>query len=103
MGKLLRSNLENQLGAGKITKSTLQQAINSGKTPSEMGYRMPAEWEPQLGIWLSWPHNFETFEKFLPQVEESYGELIKILTQDQLVYLLVTNKSIGQKAQKFFS
>lgn len=25
-------------------------------TPSALGFRMPAEWEPQVAIWLSWPH-----------------------------------------------
>src|SRR5438309_4371545 len=24
-------------------------------TPAELGYRMPAEWEPHEGTWLSWP------------------------------------------------
>ena len=26
-------------------------------TPKSLGYRMPAEWEPQEAIWLTWPHN----------------------------------------------
>lgn len=25
--------------------------------PAALGFRMPAEWEPQVAIWLSWPHN----------------------------------------------
>lgn len=25
-------------------------------TPAQLGFRMPAEWEPQTAIWLSWPH-----------------------------------------------
>lgn len=25
-------------------------------TPSQLGYRMPAEWEPHDATWLSWPH-----------------------------------------------
>src|SRR5215469_1802813 len=25
-------------------------------TPAALGFRMPAEWEPQDAIWLSWPH-----------------------------------------------
>jgi len=25
-------------------------------TPAALGFRMPAEWEPQEAIWLSWPH-----------------------------------------------
>ena len=30
-------------------------------TPRGLGYRMPAEWEPQDAIWLSWPHNEVTW------------------------------------------
>ena len=26
------------------------------QTPSKLGFRMPAEWEPQAAVWLSWPH-----------------------------------------------
>lgn len=25
-------------------------------TPAALGFRMPAEWEPQEAVWLSWPH-----------------------------------------------
>ena len=28
----------------------------SAQTPAQLGFRMPAEWEPQTAIWLSWPH-----------------------------------------------
>ena len=31
------------------------------KTPSALGFRMPAEWEPQAAVWLSWPHNRQTW------------------------------------------
>ena len=31
------------------------------RTPSALGFRMPAEWEPQSAIWLSWPHNLATW------------------------------------------
>jgi agmatine deiminase len=30
-------------------------------TPAALGYRMPAEWERQEAVWLSWPHNRETW------------------------------------------
>ena len=26
-------------------------------TPAQLGYRWPAEWEPQASVWLSWPRN----------------------------------------------
>ncbi len=31
------------------------------KTPAALGFRMPAEWEPQSAVWLSWPHNLATW------------------------------------------
>ncbi len=24
-------------------------------TPASLGYRMPAEWEPQTAVWFQWP------------------------------------------------
>jgi len=31
------------------------------KTPAALGFRMPAEWEPQSAVWFSWPHNLQTW------------------------------------------
>jgi agmatine deiminase len=33
----------------------------SPKSPIALGFRMPAEWEPQEAVWLSWPHNRATW------------------------------------------
>src|SRR5262245_4396606 len=49
-------------------------------TPRALGYRMPAEWEAQEAIWLSWPHNETTWPGvLLPDVERSYSEIIQAL------------------------
>ena len=32
-----------------------RQASNPAAAPAELGYRMPAEWEPHSAIWLQWP------------------------------------------------
>ena len=41
-------------------------------------FRMPAEWEPQKSVWMSWPHNKNDwpglFEK-IPNVAVSYTHL----------------------------
>ena len=29
--------------------------MTTSKTPRELGYRMPAEWEPHASTWLTWP------------------------------------------------
>jgi agmatine deiminase len=33
----------------------------SSLAPAELGFRMPAEWERQDAVWLSWPHNRRTW------------------------------------------
>ena len=35
--------------------------MSAKKTPAALGFRMPAEWEPQAAVWFSWPHNRETW------------------------------------------
>lgn len=34
--------------------------IPEDKTPRELGYRMPAEWEQHTAIWLQWPGKYAT-------------------------------------------
>ena len=61
-------------------------------TPRSLGYRMPAEWEPQEAIWLAWPHNELTWpEGILTQVEASYVEIIRALHLHQKIKLLVND------------
>src|SRR5438046_2646320 len=61
-------------------------------TPKSLGYRMPAEWEPQEAVWLAWPHNEFTWPGgMLAGVEGSYIEIIRALYTGQKIKLLVKN------------
>jgi agmatine deiminase len=60
------------------------------KTPRELGYHMPAEWEPQVAVWLAWPHNRETWPgEALARVQRAYAAWIGALLPGQAVELLV--------------
>ena len=62
------------------------------ETPVELGYRMPAEWEPHRGTWLGWPHNHEDWPgKFAP-IPWVYAEIIRLLVQSEDVFLIVQGK-----------
>jgi len=37
-------------------RRSLKKAKTEEKTPEQMGFRMPAEWERHEGTWLGWPH-----------------------------------------------
>ena len=74
---------------------------HSLKTPSSEGFRMPAEWEAQEGVWLAWPHNTETFGNCLVDVQTTYLEVMKAISQAQHVHLCV-NDNEEKKKCKFY-
>lgn len=43
-------------------------------TAAELGYRMPAEWEPQVRIWLTPPHNRFTWPGCLARAQKQYRQ-----------------------------
>ena len=62
-------------------------------TPSALGYRMPAEWEPHDATWLSWPHNQETWPgKRLSEVQEIYFQMLEAILPSEKVHLLVCDE-----------
>jgi agmatine deiminase len=59
------------------------------KTPRQLGYRMPAEWEPHEATWLAWPHEKSDWPgKFAP-IPWIYGEIVRLLTRVERVRILV--------------
>jgi agmatine deiminase len=54
----------------------------ASQTPATLGYRMPAEWEPHAGTWLSWPRREgisfpESFDRVLPALRTMVEALIE--------------------------
>jgi agmatine deiminase len=45
-------------------------------TPAALGFRMPAEWEPQAAIWLSWPHNHSTWPGGFRPIPGVFAEIV---------------------------
>jgi len=66
--------------------------MSAEKTPAQLGYRMPAEWEPHAATWLSWPRREgisfpDSFDKVLPALREMVGAL----TESEAVCINVVN------------
>jgi agmatine deiminase len=59
------------------------------KTPREMGYRMPAEWEPHEATWLAWPHNREDWPGKFGPIPWVFAEIVRLLAERERVHLLV--------------
>ena len=59
-------------------------------TPAELGYRMPAEWEPHVGTWFTWPRpEGISFPDKYDTVPPIYAELIKHLLAVEEVHINV--------------
>ncbi len=71
-----------------------------GPTPKSLGYRMPAEWESQEAIWLTWPHNKLTWpDGMLAEVQRSYVEIVHALHTGQKVKILVRDSETESRAR----
>ena len=51
------------------------------KTPTALGFRMPAEWEPQSAVWLSWPHNRRTWPGNFRPIPEKFAEIAATISR----------------------
>ena len=45
------------------------------------GFRLPAEWEPQDGIMLIWPHEGTDWKPYLKEITETYLQLTDVITR----------------------
>ena len=45
------------------------------QTPAARGFRMPAEWEPQEAVWLSWPHRLKTWPGNFRPIPGKFAEV----------------------------
>jgi agmatine deiminase len=61
----------------------------TNSTPFQLGYSMPAEWEPHGATWLAWPHNPEDWPGKFHVIPWLYAEIVRLLARHELVHLIV--------------
>lgn len=67
------------------------------ETPAQLGYRMPAEWEPHEATWVAWPHHREDWPgKFAP-VPWVYVEIVRHLSRVERVYVVVKGRRMRDR------
>lgn len=70
----------------------------TGALPRELGYRMPAEWEPHEATWLAWPHNSEDWPGKFQPIPWVYADIVRYLSQVEDVHILVTDAVLEKRA-----
>jgi agmatine deiminase len=51
------------------------------RTPASLGFRMPAEWEPQTAVWLSWPHKRTTWPRQFRPVPYTFAKIVAAISR----------------------
>jgi len=70
------------------------------KTPAELGFSMPAEWEPHAATWLGWPHCRSDWPGKLRAIEWVYSEMVRKIAEGEKVRILVDSAGREAKAKR---
>jgi agmatine deiminase len=70
------------------------------ETPLELGYRMPAEWEPHEATWIAWPHNQTDWPGKLAAIQWVYGEIVRKIITGETVRILVNSEAHEKQARR---
>ena len=57
-------------------------SLDLTQNPADLGYRMPAEWEPHAATWLSWPRREgisfpDSFDRVMPTLRQMVAALVR--------------------------
>jgi agmatine deiminase len=75
----------------------------AAKTPADLGFRQPAEWEPHRATWLAWPHHADDWPGKLASIGWVYTEIIRRLARREEVCLLVGSRRAEASAREALS
>lgn len=70
-----------------------------GKPLAELGFRMPAEWEPHEATWVAWPHNRDDWPGKFAAIPWVYAEIVRHLHQSEEVRILVNGPAGERRAR----
>lgn len=73
--------------------------LSTAKTPKQLGYKFPAEWEEHEATWLSWPHKEESWPDKIEKIYPYYSEFIKVLSESEFVRINVKDEEMRKFAQ----
>lgn len=71
------------------------------KTPKELGYRFPAEFEKHDATWLSWPHKEASWPGKIEAIYPAYAHFIKLLAGGEKVRINVKDEAMKQFALQY--
>ena len=62
------------------------------ESPSSSGFRVPAEWERQEAVWLSWPVNRDTWPNHFEPIPAKFAEIAAAISRFEIVRINAEGK-----------
>src|SRR4051812_45545974 len=66
-------------------------------------FRLPAEWEPQAGVLLAWPHAETDWAERLVEVESTCAALAKAIARFEPVLICVADPQVHARAERLLA
>ncbi|MGO1118087.1 agmatine deiminase family protein [Rhodovibrionaceae bacterium A322] len=70
--------------------------MSSGVNAAELGYRMPAEWEPHERCWMIWPAREEVWEDIYDATKRNYAEVAKAIARFEPLTMVVHPDQVAE-------
>jgi agmatine deiminase len=79
------------------------KGLPPGKTPMELGYHFPAEFEQHVATWLSWPHKEASWPGKINRIYPVYAQFIRYLAEGERVHINVVNEDMKARAMHYLT
>ena len=64
-------------------------------SPADIGYRMPAEWEPHSGTWMGWPERPDNWREGAVHAQRAFVAVATAISQFEPVTVCANPGQVG--------
>jgi agmatine deiminase len=97
----LNSRRERSIFRADSMMSKISKSQDAAATPADLGFTMPAEWEPHEATWLGWPHNETDWPGKIDTIRWVYGEMVRKISGGEIVRILIRNAAEKKLARSY--
>jgi agmatine deiminase len=65
-------------------------------TPAELGYRLPAEWEPHAATWIAWPHRRATWLGDFAAIPPVFAAIVRTIAAAEPVRVVASGPPLAE-------
>jgi agmatine deiminase len=84
------------------TAESSTAAVDTSKTPAELGFTMPGEFEKHAGCWMGWPYDKYLWREDALPAKRQYAAVAKTISQFEPVTMW-TDPSVVDEARQYLA